>query len=118
MLYGYEITDDLLKHYEPFKHVKEEAAASDDPPFPRRDRSRAFFMAAGSVGFYPSTMRGSLGFGNRVKSSHPEASGEDIYYIASWISGEGTQRLCVAEERLRELEAALKTDIKAKWIVL
>ncbi|KAF5332341.1 hypothetical protein D9758_005312 [Tetrapyrgos nigripes] len=115
LLYGYELTDELFKNFEEYENIKTANAIPGEAPFHRRNRLLAFDAAADAVGFTPSTA--SLDIGDR--SSHPLASQVDICYLAEWNPRRrGTCKLCVSEEKLRELERVLKTDIKAKWIVV
>jgi hypothetical protein len=76
-------------------------------------------MATKSLGFHSDAVQWKPGHGSRTKSSHPDASDEDIYWFAQHKPTTGTLgKLCVSEEMLRKLEGVLHTNIKARWIVL
>jgi hypothetical protein len=112
LLYGYELTDELFKNFEEYDNIKKANAIPGKEPTHKLNRMLAFDKATEIVGF-----TANLDISDR--SSHPDASHENIYYFAQWDLSHGiASKFCVAQEKLRELERVLKTDIKAKWIVV
>ncbi|KAK7469337.1 hypothetical protein VKT23_003817 [Stygiomarasmius scandens] len=111
LLYGFELTEDLIKNYPGFIEWKQS---------PSYDVSLAAHFgieeAAENIGLVFPYIRFSIG-DFRGKSNDPEASTENIAYFASTITG-AVSSSCVAPEVLKRLTDTLKTDIEPRWIVV
>jgi len=107
-LYGYEVTEELVKNCPDYLALKCDNYSGDA-------RLRAFVEVAKRLGLDSLLMDIEPGEEWREVSSDPQASTAHIACFACTRYGIS---YCVKEDVLRKLEQDLKTDVRAKWIVI